>query len=123
MKARAIPLLLNYYNTFDSVPQYFARCFAAYLLFMKVTKEENGKYFGECDGEQYLINCDSTGYFQSVWEHNSAHEVVSVVLRNKELWGCDLTTLKGFETNVENHLSNMMMCGVKDVVSALNVYA
>ena len=123
MKARAIPLLLNYYDTFDSVPQYFARCFAAYLLFMKVTKEENGKYYGEHEGEEYQINCDSAWYFKSVWEHNSAHEVVSLVLRNQEIWGCDLTTLKGFESNVENHLSNMMMCGVKDVVSALNVYA
>ncbi|HLO45149.1 MAG TPA: tagaturonate reductase [Leadbetterella sp.] len=123
MKARAIPLLLNYYNTFDSVPQYFARCFAAYLLFMKATEEENGKFYGEHEGEKYIINCDSAAYFKSVWEHNSAHEVVSVVLRNKELWGSDLSELKGFESNVENHLSNMMMCGVKDVVSALNVYA
>ncbi|MCP9756719.1 tagaturonate reductase [Lacihabitans sp. CCS-44] len=123
MKARAIPLLINYYNTFDSVPQYFARCFAAYLLFMKVTKEEGGKFYGETEGETYLINCDSASYFKTVWEHKSAHEVVSLVLKNKELWGHDLTTLKGFESNVENHLSNMMICGVKDVASALNVYA
>lgn len=123
MKARAIPLLVNYYKTFDSVPQYFARCFAAYLLFMKATKEENGKFYGETEGESYNINCDSAAYFKSVWESNSTHEVVSLVLRNKELWGCDLSTLKGFESNVENHLSNMIMCGVKDVASALNVYA
>jgi tagaturonate reductase len=123
MKSRAIPLLLNYYNTFDSVPQYFARCFAAYLLFMKVTKEENGKFYGESEGESYLINCDFAPYFKGVWEHDSAHEVVSNVLKNKDLWEYDLTTLKGFESNVENHLSNMMICGVKDVASALNVYA
>jgi tagaturonate reductase len=123
MKARAIPLLLNYYDTFDSVPQYFARCFAAYLLFMKATKEENGKFYGEYEGEQYLINCDSAAYYKAVWEQNSLHKVVSLVLSNSQLWGTDLTKLKGFEVNVENHLSNMMMCGVKDVVSALNVYA
>ena len=123
MKARAIPLLLNYYNTFDSVPQYFARCFAAYLLFMKATKEENGKFYGECEGEQYHINCDSAAYFKNVWKNNSAHEVVADVLSNEELWGSDLSKLKGFQSNVENHLSNMMMCGVKDVASALNVYA
>jgi tagaturonate reductase len=47
MQMRNIPLLLNYYKEFSTVPQYFTRGFAAYLLFMKAVKEENGKYFGE----------------------------------------------------------------------------
>ncbi|MCP9766318.1 tagaturonate reductase [Lacihabitans sp. LS3-19] len=123
MKARVIPLLLNYYKAFDTVPQYFARCFAAYLLFMKATKEVDGKYFGEYNGVEYPINCDSAGYFKSVWDNHNAHEVVTVVLKNKELWGTDLSLLHDFESNVESHLSNMQMLGVKDVVSALNVYA
>jgi tagaturonate reductase len=123
MKTRAIPLLVNYYKTFDTVPQYFARCFAAYLLFMKVTKEENGKYFGEYNGQAYPIQCDSASYFKTVWENHKANEVVSVVLRKKELWGVDLSLLPDFESNIENHLSNMLMLGVKDAVSALNVYA
>jgi tagaturonate reductase len=123
MKTRAIPLLVNYYKTFDTVPQYFARCFAAYLLFMKVTKQENGKYFGEYNGQAYPIQCDSASYFKTVWENHKANEVVSVVLRKKELWGVDLSLLPDFESNIENHLSNMLMLGVKDAVSALNVYA
>jgi tagaturonate reductase len=123
IKARAIPLLLNYYKAFDTVPQYFARCFAAYLLFMKATKEVDGKYFGEFNGAEYPIICDSAGYFKSVWDNHNTHEVVTMVLKNKELWGADLQLLHDFETNVESHLSNMQMLGVKDVVSALNVYA
>jgi tagaturonate reductase len=123
MKMRAIPLLINYYEIFETVPQYFARCFAAYLLFMKVTKEENGKYFGEFNGELYPINCDSAGYFKGVWDNHSYEEVVKEVLGNEKLWGHNLRNLSGFESNVENHLSNMVHVGVKEVASALNVYA
>jgi hypothetical protein len=58
-----------------------------------------------------------------MWEDYSATEVVSEVLKNKELWGYDLSTLKDFESNVSSHLSNMIILGVKDAISALNVYA
>ncbi len=123
MRMRAIPLLINYYKTFETVPQYFARCFAAYLLFMKVDHISEGRYFGVYDGQAYPINCDSAEYFKTLWEVCTASEVVSVVLKNKELWGYDLSTLKDFESNVSSHLSNMIILGVKDAISALNVYA
>jgi tagaturonate reductase len=123
MRMRNIPLLLNYYKEFNTVPQYFARGFAAYLLFMRGVKEENGKYFGQRNGDFYPIQCDSAAYFYKVWQNHSADEVVKEVLSNTELWGSDLTKLSGFAENVSTHLSNMMMLGVREVASALNVYA
>jgi tagaturonate reductase len=123
MQMRNIPLLLNYYKEFNTVPQYFTRGFAAYLLFMKAVKEENGKYFGEKEGELYPIQCDSAKYFYEVWQNHKANEVVNAVLGNEQLWGTDLRNLKGFEENVTTHLSNMMAIGVREVVAALNVYA
>jgi tagaturonate reductase len=123
MQMRNIPLLLNYYKEFSTVPQYFTRGFAAYLLFMKAVKEENGKYFGEKEGELYPIQCDSANYFYETWQNHKAHEVVNAVLGNEQLWGSDLRKLKGFEENVTTHLSNMMAIGVREVAAALNVYA
>jgi tagaturonate reductase len=123
MQMRNIPLLLNYYKEFNTVPQYFTRGFAAYLLFMKAVKEENGKYFGEKEGELYPIQCDSAKYFYETWQNHKANEVVNAVLGNEQLWGTDLRKLKGFEENVTTHLSNMMAIGVREVVAALNVYA
>ena len=123
MQLRNIPLLLNYYKEFNTVPQYFTRGFAAYLLFMHATKVENGKYFGERAGESYPIQCDSAAYYYDVWQDKKTFEVVDIVLANEELWGSDLTKLKGFAENVTTHLSNMMSFGVREVVSALNVYA
>ncbi len=123
MQMRNIPLLLNYYKEFNTVPQYFTRGFAAYLLFMKAVKEENGKYFGEKEGEFYPIQCDSAKYFYETWQNHKANEVVNTVLGNEQLWGSDLRKLKGFEENVTTHLSNMMAIGVREVAAALNVYA
>ena len=123
MQMRNIPLLLNYYKEFNTVPQYFTRGFSAYLLFMKAVKVENGKYFGEREGESYPIQCDSAAYFYDVWKNPKAEEVVTTILSNQDLWGTDLTLLKDFSENVTTHLSNMITIGVKEVVSALNVYA
>ncbi len=123
MRMRNIPLLINYYREFNTIPQYFARGFAAYLLFMKAVKTENDKYFGLREGEFYLIQCDSAGYFYELWQNNKASEVVKKALSNTDLWGVDLTTLKGFEEAIDTHLSNMMMAGVYEVVATLNVYA
>jgi tagaturonate reductase len=123
MRMRCIPTLINYYEIFDTVPQYFARGFAAYLLFMKTTKVEDGKFYGESNGEQYLINCDSAEYFHEVWQANDTTNVVKVILSNEELWGINLAHLPKFSRNVETHLSNMQMIGVREVASALNVYA
>lgn len=123
MRMRAIPLLLNYYEIFETVPQYFARCFAAYILFMKSVREDSGKYYGESFGVAYPINCDAAPYFHELWANNSSNDVVASVLSNKELWGTNLLELKGFSENVETHLSNMVHAGVREVASALNVYA
>ncbi|AFK02716.1 Mannitol dehydrogenase domain-containing protein [Emticicia oligotrophica DSM 17448] len=123
MQMRNIPLLLNYYKEFNTVPQYFTRGFAAYLLFMKAVKEENGKYFGQKEGELYPIQCDSAKYFYEVWQNHKPAEVVDAVLGNEQLWGSDLRKLKGFAENVTTHLSNMLVIGVREVAAALNVYA
>jgi tagaturonate reductase len=123
MQMRNIPLLLNYYKEFNTVPQYLARGFAAYLLFMQAVKVENGKYFGEREDKSYQIQCDSAAYFYEIWQNNNTDEVVDKVLSNQQLWGSDLTKLKGFAENVTTHLSNMMSFGVREVISALNVYA
>lgn len=123
MQMRNIPILLNYYKEFNTVPQYFTRGFAAYLLFMKAVKEEGGKYFGEKEGELYPIQCDSAKYFYEVWQNKTTTDVVNEVLGNEKMWGADLSKLKGFSENVTTHLSNMMAIGVREVASALNVYA
>lgn len=124
MKNRVIPILYKYYEVFDTVPQYLARCFAAYLLFMKATKKEGDKYYGNFNGTDYHINCDQAAYFHELWRQDvDTNELVSNVLSNEELWGTDLTQLEEFSSTVATHLGNMKLLGAKEVASALNVFA
>lgn len=123
IRNRVIPLLYKYYEIFETVPQYLARGFAAYLLFMKSVEKQGDKYFGESHGEKYHINDDQAPYFYEIWQGDNPAKVTKEALSNEELWGTDLTLLKDLESNVAIHLSNMQMAGVREVAAALNVYA
>ncbi len=123
MNMRVVPLLERYYAIFDCVPHYFARGIATYLLFMKAVKHEKGAYYGESNGNSYAINDDQAAWYFDAWKNNDPKEVVNKALSNIDFWDKDLTEFNGFEEAVTVHLSNMMMAGVKEVVSALNVFA
>ncbi len=100
MKMRNIPLLVNYYKIFGKAPELFAMGFAAYLQFMHAIKEENGVYYGECNGEFYPIQCDYAPYFFKAWKNFNLNEI----LADTSLWGQDLSALPGFKEAVEKYV-------------------
>jgi tagaturonate reductase len=104
MQMRNLPLIIEHYNRFDHVPQYMAAGFAAYLLFMKVHQEKEGKYYGLHQQKEYHINDDAASYFNIVWQNNSMQQVVTTILSNTNLWGVNLTNFKGFELAVSSYL-------------------
>jgi tagaturonate reductase len=122
MKMRNVQTILNYYDRFNKVPRLFALGFAAYLLFMKAVREENGKYFGERSGKPYPINDDFAAYFYTAWQGIDISKAKSIqgltksVLSDTSLWGTDLSQLKGFTEAVSQHLWAMSQHGVKAVV-------
>ena len=118
LKMRVLPVLQRYYEMFNRVPEKIAFGFAAYLLFMKATEVEQGKYYGYLNGVKYIINDDKADYFYTAWQHNNAEDLVLEVLKNQELWGADLAALTGFAASVQKHLKEIKALGV---LSALNV--
>jgi tagaturonate reductase len=105
MQMRNLPLITEHYNRFDTVPQYMAAGFAAYLLFMKATKLEDGKYYGSRSGIDYHINDDAAAYYFEVWQQNNVSDVVLTTLSNIQTWGVDLTVLPGFAPAVLHYLN------------------
>lgn len=95
MKIRILPLLLNYYQQFNKVPEYMALGFAAYLLFMRVHRQEAGKYYGLNKQGEYLITDDSASYFANLTKPEGL-AYVKAVLSDATFWGTDLTELPGF---------------------------
>lgn len=118
MRMRCIPLLMNYYKSHDSVPSLFALGFAAYLYFMKAVKQEGNEYFGEVNGEEYLIEDPSADKFCRIWKDRKVPEVVNEVLKDISIWGEDLSLLKGFGKEVENNLNCIINNGMRASLEA-----
>lgn len=119
MKMRNIPLLQRHYELSDSPPIRMATGFAGFLLYMKVIKKENGKYYGDRNGQLYEIKDDSAEYFTQVWSNNSSNKVAEIVMQNEELWGADLTKLPGFLQTVQVQLNEFQVQGVLNTISKI----
>ncbi len=119
MKMRNVPLLKRHYELHDTVPQYMATGFAAYLLYMNAAVKNGDRLFGIRNGEEYEIKDDSAAYFYELWQKNNPDEVVKAVLSNENLWGIDLSQLPGFLAAVHEKLNHMIDHGVLQAVEQL----
>jgi tagaturonate reductase len=119
MKMRNVPLLLRHYELSKIAPSHMATGFAAFLLYMKVTKADAGKYYGNRDGIDYEIKDDAAAYFQKVWSENESAELASKVMSDTSLWETDLTKLPGFLQLVQQQLKSFETIGVLKTVEAL----
>ena len=113
MKMRMLPVLQRYYTLYNKVPEYIAEGFAAYLLFMKATRHENEKYFGESNGKSYPINDEHAAWYYALWQQNDTGKIVIAALQNQALWDADLSQLKGFADAVTAKLQLYMKEGIK----------
>jgi tagaturonate reductase len=82
------------------------------MLFMKVVKTDKGRYFGERNGQAYVINDERASYFFEVWKNGSLEDIVTIILHNRELWGVDLSHFYGFSEAVKGYLKMMLKDGV-----------
>lgn len=123
MQLRNVPTLVRYHQEASVgnrpiTSRYMALGFAAYLLFMRGTTEENSVWYGERDGENYPIQDPQAAYFADLWARLSPTELTQTVLQNKNLWGQDLTRLPSFTDAVASCLNQMLENGVMTTLNA-----
>ncbi len=116
MKIRILPLLANYYDIYNKVPDHIALGFAAYLLFMKVVEEKDGKYYGSLNGNNYLINDDSVAYF---YQQQQKDNYITSVLTDTNFWNLDLGLLPGFVEAVNEKYNAILNKGLESALLAL----
>jgi tagaturonate reductase len=116
MNMRNVPTLLHYSKTKQQVPLHMALGFAAYLLFMKAEKVENGIYYGVAHGEFYPIQDPQAIYFYNLWQESQPQELVPEVLKNTSLWSEDLSMIPGFTAQVSDFLIQMLEKNVKSIL-------
>ncbi|MGI4020759.1 MAG: tagaturonate reductase [Janthinobacterium lividum] len=119
LKMRVVPVLLNHYQKSDQIPYHIALGFAAYLAFMRVQKEEGGKYFGELNGKSYPITDDLAHFFYGLKNSIPADLWAHTILNNTDLWGTDLTLLPGFLATVQQNYEAINEQGVLNVIEQL----
>ena len=111
LRMRVVPDLLHYYQRFGAVPQYVALGFAAYLLFMRGVRQEDGRWLGEAQGQEYLIQDEHAGFFADLWVRCPLPELVRQALSDTGLWDTDLTALPGFTEAVTHYLGQLQLEG------------
>lgn len=112
MKIRILPLLLNYYRLFNTVPEQISFGFAAYLTFMQVKRKEGEKFYGNYNDIDYLITDDSAAYF------NGKTDIASI-LNDVAFWGTDLSLLEGFVATVEEKYKAIAKDGMMEALAEL----
>lgn len=113
---RNVPLLLKHYSKTNQVPEYMALGFAAFLLFLKCSKNDKGQYEGMANGTSYIIQDDNAAYFADKWQQHDADAVVDAVLADSVFWGADLSNLPGFTDAVKLNLNSLTSNGVTETI-------
>jgi tagaturonate reductase len=112
IRIRAIPIILQHYERYGYVPRHISMGMAAYILFMRSTRdntspspgsppESAGRFTGHHRGRKYTITDDFAADLHDKWQSNpSLAAVVDSILGDQRLWGADLSSLQGFADNV-----------------------
>ena len=111
MKMRNVPLIVEHFNKYGRVPHHMALGFAAYILFMKCNRTQDGDYIGHWNGYQYPVEDDHASSFAEKWKFSKETEVVNLVLADP-FWESDLSSLNGFGDAVKRNLRSLIQKGV-----------
>ncbi|MHA4843511.1 tagaturonate reductase [Flavitalea antarctica] len=117
MRMRNVPVLTKYYEDHNTPPRSIALGFAAYILFMKAAKTEDGKYYGELNGQPYPIQDDQAARLDALWQQHGSSGIVESVLQDSTLWGTDLSALPGFAVAVNDHLQALIAKGARQALN------
>ena len=78
--------------------------------------KKNDAYYGESNGDLYILRDDAAAVFYKRWAELSTADLVREVLRDNDFWEADLAELPGFADAVLDKL-NLLLNG--EVMKAL----
>ena len=108
MNARNVRTLIRYHEKYNALPPCLCLGFAAMLLFLQPVREENGKYFGNRQNEEYVITDDNAPIFAAWWrDYTDIQEMVTGICRDLRLWETDLSAIPGFVTEIASLVTTL----------------
>jgi tagaturonate reductase len=106
MKGRNLDTLKWYLAKTRQLPTLMATGFAAYLLFMRSSKNADNTYSGFLNGKSYIINDQHAGLLYELWRNNEGKQLVEAVLSNTVLWD-EPIDLSGFADAVYEKMKQL----------------
>ena len=121
MKMRNIPVIQNYLERFNTIPEYITLGLAAHLLFMKCEKAADGKFYGESDGKKYLVNDDNAAWYAEKWKQaGSIPQLVQNTLGDESFWGANFGSHAGFVNTISSKLQELIKNGAMVAIKQIS---
>jgi len=124
-RLRLLPSIHSYYTKHNTLPVHICAGFAAYLIFMRGTHEEDGVVYGTWNEEAYPIRDDQAGFYLSAWkdvdldDKQSIQSLVNAVSAHEPFWGKALL-IPGFSDLVTSFCWQMMTEGIEKTLDDLH---
>ena len=117
-RARVLPSLLEYANTFGKVPVGLTLGFCAYLCFYHGFELRENGLVNTRDGKEYLIN-DDRAILEFYYEHrnDTLSELAEVVMAKEDWWGLDLRTVPTFLSECKRLLEKIEKEGMAEAIA------
>ena len=116
MLMRNVPILQKHYAKHSNVPELIAVGFAAYVLFMRIKKNNKGEFIGTVNNVEYTINDDKAQLLHDHWQQTNFTVAVQNILGDKNLWSVDLNKFSGFTNAVAQHVKTILEHGAKQLI-------
>lgn len=120
MKMRNVALIEAYAKRFGHAAPLMSLGMAAHILYMRGTKNDDGKYYGSASGKEYLITDENVAWYSEKWQRQGAANVVDGILLNSEIWQTDLSAVPGFAEGVTHWLGLLQREGARKVLADVN---
>lgn len=119
MAMRVVPLVQKHYSVSNEVPERMALGFAAFMVFMRSTKEGETQYYGMNNGKDYRINDDKASILYEQWQTANRQTMVNNILEDASIFGADLTRYPGFAEAVNNQLLALINHGAENTLHSI----
>jgi tagaturonate reductase len=119
MAMRTVPLVNKHYEVSRELPDCMALGFAAFIVFMRSTKDAEGRFRGEYNGQSYLIQDDKAILLHNQWQENSFENRVAIILKDETIFGKDLTLYPGFVEAVQQYTMLIQKNGATTTLHSL----
>ncbi len=118
IEMRVVSLLREYFKNNSTAPQLTAAGIAAYIEFMRTATEKDGKYYGNFNDSEYLIQDPEAGVLSKLAKENTTSEaLVDAILGG--VFGVDLRNITNLKESIVKYLNEIQTKGALGVIQEL----